>query len=274
MDRTEKIGLGTAVGGHILLFGALSLGLLLSSQQIIKPQPIAVSLVGEISDVSTAPDATQEDTAPASSAPEDTPPDEAPPVPEVVPLPKVTPQPVTKPTPQKPKPVTASTKPAIKKVAQQTPTKPATRPTQTSSGKGQATSGGFKLPDNLLKGKGKSPTNTGTAQGTPAAKSAAEVTRQTRSTIASQIRIGSCMPSGLDVNKVVTRVTVRLAKDGTLSAITDISQTGMTDSNERQLAPIKDCITKSIRRASPFKGLDPAYHDVWQLITVPFQSKG
>lgn len=275
MDRTEKIGLGTAVGGHILLFGALSLGLLLSSQQIIKPQPITVSLVGEISDVSTAPDATQEDTAPASSAPEDTPPDEAPPVPEVVPLPEMMPQPVAKPAPKTPKPVTASTKPAIKKVAQQTPTKPATRPTQTSSGKGQATSGGFKLPDNLLKGKGKSPTNSGTAQGTPAAKTAAQVKREVTVSLAKEIEPfwRRCMPKGLDANLIVTTLALNISPDGRLNSASFLRQSGVNDSNRPQSGLHKECALNAVRAASPFTSLPDEGYDVWKRWEMDFKRK-
>lgn len=274
MDRTEKIGLGTAVGGHILLFGALSLGLLLSSQQIIKPQPITVSLVGEVSDVSTAPDATQEDTAPASSAPEDTPPDEAPPVPEVVPLPKVTPQPVAKPAPQKPKPVTASTKPAIKKVAQQTPTKPATRPTQTSSGKGSKKSTPFQLPDNLLKGGGKS-ANNGKAAGTPAAKTATQVRAQVSVALKSQVERFwiKCMPSGIDANLLVTTVALSLAPDGRLTGVSVVRQSGVNDSNRPQIVRHKECALNAVNAVGRFTNLPPEGYDVWRRWEMDFKRK-
>ena len=64
MDRAEKLGLGAAIGGHVVLLGAMALGLLMSAERLTKTQPISVSLVGEIADVSTAPDAIQEDSAP------------------------------------------------------------------------------------------------------------------------------------------------------------------------------------------------------------------
>lgn len=70
MDRAEKLGLGVAVGGHALLLSAFALGLLASSKTAPKQESISVSLVGEIADVSTAPDAIQEDSAPP--APGDT----------------------------------------------------------------------------------------------------------------------------------------------------------------------------------------------------------
>ena len=68
MDQTDKMGLGVAVGGHILLLGAMMLGLFMSTERLKKPEPIAVSLVGEVAEVSTAPDAIQEEPAPPAAA--------------------------------------------------------------------------------------------------------------------------------------------------------------------------------------------------------------
>ena len=51
MDRAEKLGLGAAVGGHVVLLGAMALGLFLSNEPLKKPQAISVSLVGEIAEV-------------------------------------------------------------------------------------------------------------------------------------------------------------------------------------------------------------------------------
>lgn len=274
MDRTEKIGLGTAVGGHALLFGALSLGLLFSSQQLIQPKPIAVSLVGEVSDVSTAPDATQEETAAAASVPEDTPPDEPPPMPEVLPTPRVIPQPVTKPTTQPIKPAVSSTKPAVKKVAQQQPTKPATRPAQSSSGKGKTSSGGFKLPDELLNGKGKS-TNNGQAAGTNAAKTAAQVKREVTVSLANEIEPfwRRCMPRGLDVNLIVTTLALNIAPDGRLTSASFLRQRGINDSNSPQAGLHKECALNAVRAASPFTNLPDEGYDVWKRWEMDFKRK-
>ena len=68
MDRAEKLGLGAAVGGHGLLLGAFALGLMASAEVVPKQQSISVSLVGKIADVSTAPDAIQEESAPPAPA--------------------------------------------------------------------------------------------------------------------------------------------------------------------------------------------------------------
>ena len=57
MDRSEKIGLGVAVVGHVLLFGALSLGFLGAPElpKKIEQQPIDVSLVPDVALEATAP---------------------------------------------------------------------------------------------------------------------------------------------------------------------------------------------------------------------------
>ena len=109
MDRSEKIGLGVAVVGHVLLFGALSLGFLGAPElpKKIEQQPIDVSLVPDVALEATAPQSVEtpaESVAPDEGAPEDA----APPAPEEAePEPKpdpVPPAPQPKPTPPKPAP--------------------------------------------------------------------------------------------------------------------------------------------------------------------------
>ncbi len=64
IERTEAVGLGAAVGGHILLFGALMLGFLLQREKAEEPEPIQVTLQGEFGEVAGAP-ATGDDAPPA-----------------------------------------------------------------------------------------------------------------------------------------------------------------------------------------------------------------
>ncbi|RZM10524.1 MAG: cell envelope biogenesis protein TolA, partial [Sphingomonas sp.] len=83
MDRSEKIGLGVAVVGHVLLFGALSLGFLGAPElpKKIEQQPIDVSLVPDVALEATAPQSVEtpaQSIAPDEGAPEDA----APPAPE------------------------------------------------------------------------------------------------------------------------------------------------------------------------------------------------
>ena len=133
MDRSEKIGLGVAVVGHVLLFGALSLGFLGAPElpKKIEQQPIDVSLVPDVALEATAPQSVEtpaESVAPDEGAPEDAAPpapDEAEPEPQPDPVPPASqpkpappkpapkPQPAPEPKPQ-PKPKPAPPKPVAK----------------------------------------------------------------------------------------------------------------------------------------------------------------
>ncbi len=110
MDRSEKIGLGVAVVGHVLLFGALSLGFLGAPElpKKIEQQPIDVSLVPDVALEATAPQSVEtpaESVAPDEGAPEDA----APPAPE-----EAEPEPKPDPVPPAPQPKPAPPKPAPK----------------------------------------------------------------------------------------------------------------------------------------------------------------
>ena len=132
MDRVEKLGLGAAVGGHVILLGAFALGMMASTETTPKQESISVSLVGEIAEVSTAPDAIQEESAPP--APGETAPAEPPPAPTPImqiekPVEKPQAKPVSKPEPAPPVAKVAAKKEPVK----QPPAKAATRPVKTAA---------------------------------------------------------------------------------------------------------------------------------------------
>lgn len=139
MERSEKIGLGVATAGHVLLFGLLSAGFLATPNPLkLKSPPMEVSLVDEVALQSTAPRVSNQP-PPPSVAPEAGPtqdaapapaPKAAPPAePEPKPEPKAEPAP---PKPQPPKPVPKpQPKPEPKvppKVVKESPPKPADKP--------------------------------------------------------------------------------------------------------------------------------------------------
>ncbi len=68
MERTEKVGLGVAAAGHVLLFAILSLGIV-STARLPPPhtEPIDVQLVDLIGMRSAAPKAAAEPPAPAEA---------------------------------------------------------------------------------------------------------------------------------------------------------------------------------------------------------------
>ena len=102
MERTEKIGLGVATAGHVLLFGLLSAGFLATPNPLkLKTPPMEVSMVDEVALQSTAPKLSAEP-PPPSVAPEQGPTQDAAPAPEPEPAPEpvpVPPKPQPKPQP-------------------------------------------------------------------------------------------------------------------------------------------------------------------------------
>ncbi|WP_373476431.1 hypothetical protein [Sphingorhabdus sp.] len=272
MDRAEKLGLGAAVGGHVVLLGAMALGLMMSTEPITKPESISVSLVGEISDVSSAPDAIQEESAPPAQG--ETEPAEPPPSPTMQ-----IERPVEKPQANSvAKPLARDTPPpaktAAKKVAvKQPPAKSNTAPAKSGKGTTPVKPGGFsKSFEESMNAIGKAP-GAGKAVGTPAAKSAAEVRRSVTASLGSQIMryVRSCSPNGLDVDKIATTVTLSLNSDGSLISLSGISQRGVNENNRPQAKPTELCVVSAIKQASPFKGLDPEYHDTWKSHKMTFQ---
>jgi outer membrane biosynthesis protein TonB len=278
MDRVEKVGFGAAIGGHVILLGAFGLGLLASADTVKKQESISVSLVGAIADVSTAPDAIQEESAPPAAG--DTAPSEPPPAP--TPVMQIE-KPVTKPVQ---KPAKLDTAPPVPKVAakkepvKQPPVKAATPKADkaATSGKGTAPAkpGGLSRSfEDSINNIGKAP-GAGKAVGTPATKTAAEVRRSVGVSIAGQIRsrVRACAPSGIDINKIETFVTLSLEPSGKLTSVRFDKQVGVTDSNQPQAGPLKDCILQAVRAASPYDGLDPEYHDVWKTHALRLRATG
>lgn len=109
MDRSERIGLGLALAGHLILFGLLSVGFLATpNPEKLKQQPIEVSLVKDVGLEATAPQAVEEpaqSVAPETGEPDDAaPPAPAEPAPAPAPAP---PQPAPKPAPPAPAPKAA-----------------------------------------------------------------------------------------------------------------------------------------------------------------------
>ncbi|MFN3452544.1 MAG: hypothetical protein ACK4ZE_10350 [Sphingorhabdus sp.] len=292
MDRVEKVGLGAAIGGHVLLLGAFGLGLLASSESVKKQESISVSLVGEIAEVSTAPDAIQEESAPPAAG--DTAPSEPPPAPTPVmqiekPVDKPQAKPVQKPTKPDAAPPVAKVA-AKKEPVKQPPAKATPRPVKTAAAtpktvKAAAPSGKGTTPakpgglgrnfedsiNNISKAHG-----AGKAVGTPATKSASEVRRSVGVSIAGQIRsrVRACAPSGIDINKIETFVTLSLEPSGKLTSVRFDKQIGVSDSNQPQAGPLKDCILQAVRAASPYDGLDPEYHDVWKTHALRLRATG
>ena len=279
MDRAEILGFGAAVGGHAVLLGLFALGLMASAKTAPKQESISVSLVGEIADVSSAPDAIQEESAPPAAG--ETAPAEPPPAPTpVMKVEKTVEKPQPKPLPKPAKPETAPTvtKAAAKpvKTAAAAPPKTVKAPTVSGKGTTPAKPGGLSRSfEDSINNIGKAP-DAGKAVGTPATKTATEVRRSVGVSIAGQIRgrVRACAPSGVDINKIETFVTLSLEPSGRLASVRFDRQTGINESNQPQAGLLKDCILQAVRAASPYNGLDPEYHDVWKNHALRLRATG
>lgn len=249
MERIEKIGLGVALIGHAGLIGGFYLGLLSPEKIIPQQTSISVDIVADIADISTAPDAIQEEPAPiaqddsaADEVIEETPEDA---VPETV-SDKPTP------TPKKVEPKKPDPKP--------TP-KPAPKPTPKPKGFSKDFASSFE-------GKGE-------AQGTPASQTAAEVRRSVTVSLSSQIErfFKRCAPSGVDVNKITTAATLNLSQSGGLVSITNIAQRGINSSNRAQADLHKECVSNAIKAAAPFSNLPEDNYAIWKSWPMEFNTK-
>jgi periplasmic protein TonB len=255
MDQSEKVGLGAALGGHAFLLALLVFGLYRAAVPMGSDgggsagDGIAVSIVSETATEAPAPSSDVAELVPAVEEE------------QIEVLPDVAPE------------IVRVTKIQPKKVTQTTLVKDRTKDTGFGSSDFER-----RLQEQARREKEKEQgqggnTNDNGQGGGQGANTQAEMIAA-RSTISGQIKIGNCMPSGIDVNKVTTKVTVKLASNGALLSITDVSQSGRTASNQPQLDPIKRCIVDSIKKITRFTGLDPKTHSSWQLITVPFRSRG
>ncbi|KQT31824.1 cell envelope biogenesis protein TolA [Sphingomonas sp. Leaf412] len=311
MERAEKIGLGVATAGHVLLFGALSLGFLDTPNPAkLLPKPIEVSLVPDVALEAAAPASTEapsQSVAPETGEPVDSPPpvpDPAPqpePQPAPAPVPRPAPQPPTpappKPTPPKPaaakpapkpapgpKPV-PQPRPAPKRpapAAEKAPARPA-KPTQAASsssaakpataatrgaGKSPAATAprprGGRLGDDFLKGMTAEKSN---ARENDAPPAAAKIDGRALASIVQAIarQIQPCADRQVDpgpgANRIVTKLNLRLNRDGTLAATpTMVSQSGLTDENQRYARRVVDLGIAAFKGCSPLR-LPAEYYD-------------
>lgn len=293
MERAEKIGLGVASAGHVLLFGLLSVGFLATPNPLkLNSPPMDVSLVDEVDLKSTAPQVSTQP-PPPSVAPEEGPTQDAAPAPVPEPAPAPAPEPTPAPPPPKPAPpkqampkATPKPKPAPEKPAQKpkpTPPKPkpaaaapapaqqkakpkATAPAR-ASGQGKAEKPkGSLLGKDFLKGidtdsdAPRKPAPSPAAAMGPAQKAAlvAELKRQ--------LKPYWKAPTGADAELLRSELHIELSRDGSLIGTPRIvRQTGITPSNRSQAALHAEQAIKAVRLASPFK-LPPQFYDDWRIL--------
>lgn len=288
MERAEKIGLGIATAGHVLLFGALSMSFLHPPKPFkLNNPPIDVSIVDEVALRSAAPKITTEP-PPPTQAPEIGPEEQAAPAPKSVPEPVPTPTPKTLPkTLPKPLPAKAPSPKALPKVVAPAPPKkreptttqpakaaPAKPKSASASGKAAQTRGSRLGPDFL---KGIQVENAPPAKATaampaaiigPAQKAAldAEIRRQ--------IKPHWKSPTGADVEQLRTSVAVTLNKDGSLKDEPAIrGTTGQTPSNQGQVRLHQEQAIRAIKLAAPFRLPPDLYNGGWESLIISFDKR-
>ena len=300
MERTEKIGLGVATAGHVLLFGLLSTGFLATPNPLkLNSPPMDVSLIDEIDLKSAAPQISTtppppsvapeigETAEPAPSVATPSEPIVAPPPPPT-PRPKPKPAPATKPvaraqpTPPAPKPTPAKAKPAkpsppaekAKATPRKEQAKPAPAKPAAATGKGKADKPrGSQLGPDFLKGINTEAPRTAA----PVAPAASSVGPRQKAALDAEIRRQLKphwkAPTGADVEQLRTVVAVDLTKSGAISGAPEVVETtGITASNRAQVKLHQELAVKAIRLAAPFK-LPPDLYDGWKSLRISFDKR-
>jgi len=253
MDRTDKIGLGVASAGHVLLFAALSTSWLRPDPLRLNTDPIEVSIADEIALQSAARKISQTPPPPAPGELEG-PPEEAIEKPvEALAEPEPTPMAVAEPTPAPPPP----------------PPKAATR--QPEQAKPEKKSRGSKLKLDLS-GIGAAESSQA-SEGTPASSIGPAQKSALDAEIRRQLKPHWKAPTGADVELLRTTVTVRLAKDGAIIGSPEVVNTsGITASNTGQVRLHQEQAVKAIRLASPFR-LPANLYSGWNYLSLTFDKR-
>lgn len=282
MDRADRTGIGVAVVGHVLLFGALSLSLLRPVPKLppLNP-PIEVALVDAKSLTTAAPDAVREASPPPESAspaaaPAPPQPVAAPPPPKPVPAPpqpkpvpkapaKVAEKPTPKPAPKPAEKVAAKPKPAP---AQKATAAPQKKPAAAAAQPRTSRLGGLgaELSQAASKENARPGTGRGTSEkgsGTPSAKTAAQLEASFIQALFVKIKKYWRAPTGVDAELLRSNLVVTLNKDGSIGSVTVVSQSGENENNSNLKALHAERARNAVLRAAPFE-LPPEHYAIWQ----------
>lgn len=259
MDRAERTGLGVAVAGHVLLFGALMLTLPDAPEPPAPPPSVEVEFVdsAEVALTAEAPPAaaTAPETTPALIEPAEPEPERiVAPVPEPLPVPPppspiAVPQPMPKPQPK-----------AVERPRPQPKAAQRARDAQPKAAPKQAAAPQSRLGADFLKGIGTDPKPQAKASGaTLTAASLAGI----QQVIANRIQpcANRQISPGPGANAIRTSLRLRLKPDGSLAAAPAVvSQAGKNDGNERFADRVADLAVAAVRQCAPLKGLPAALY--------------
>ncbi len=242
MERAEKIGLGVAAGGHLVLFGVLSLSLLSQPDEAFKPKSIEVMIADEVGLESASPNPAL--VPPATSvAPELGDPDPAD-LSQPDPM-ELTPAPDVKPAPPRAKPV-AKPKPKPK-------AKPKPKPK------------GSRLGKDFLKGV-TDQSSVSRNQNVTGEKASARAVASLQQELYRQVKRKWKPPSGADAELLRTKVTARLDRSGNIIGTPTATTTGITASNRSQAGVHKERAIAAVKLAAPYTTFPEKFYTEWQVI--------
>ena len=73
-------------------------------------------------------------------------------------------------------------------------------------------------------------------------------------------------PTGADVEQLRTELSIRLARDGSVTDVDVLRTSGQTASNRPQVKLHQEQAVRAVRLASPFR-LPAEYYDAWKLLS-------
>lgn len=291
MTRGEKIGLGAAVAGHMVLFGLLSVGFLATPNPIsLKSTPIDVSLVDEVALHSASPNITEDPArsiAPDIGAPTDAPPPSSDSAADLTPTPPQ-PQPeaaskpseTSKPSPEKPSSSKREeTKSPPKRETGKRSESKAPAKSQGSDSKSESKRPrGSRLGDDFLKGitdngKGKAETPRAEEIGSAVIANLSDAIRRQVQPCANRI------PNpGPGANEIVTKLRIQMDPDGSLGARPELrGQTGVNGQNQRYARRVAELAMSAFIACAPYR-LPKEYYDVggrgWKDIIMNYKLPG
>lgn len=277
----DRQGLAFSVGAHVLLFGALTLGMML---RVVHPplpkEMMDVDLVGPIGRVSALPnpatEAPAESQAPEIDKPSDSPPAEPEPTP--APTPTSTPAPAPTPAPR-PEPKPAPTPTPTPKPAEKAPAKPREKLSSDflKDVRAQAASErkptGARLGPEFLKGIASQKTD-GRGQAPRAALSGIQMAGLAAA-IAAQVRPCYVVPSGgTDASAIITVLRLRFNRDGSVSGSPSVvDHQGVTSANQGYVRQMDDAARRAVLRCAPLKLPADLYEGGWEDIEFVFNPR-
>jgi hypothetical protein len=278
LRNDEKVGLAAAVLLHAALVGVLALQTVRSEVSVF-PERMTVSLATEVGLDAASPDPVAESRAsiaptladnPAPAPPAPAPAAERVPSPPV-PRPQPTAAPRPSPAPTQAAPARDRSRPDRTAAAQPAARTPASRPA-TSPAQAAPKSGGSRIGDDFLEGRGSS-TNTQETRAPAAAFGRAERAALS-SAITRALRPHWTAPSGLDAEQLISTVSWELNPDGTLRGTprcrTDPGS--ITESNRPQAGLHCERAIRAVQRAAPFD-LPDQFYDRWKALEWQFDRR-